>query len=505
MRKRKTPSRVNSYATDLYLLYVIVFLSGAAVMVLELLGSRIVAPHYGTTLYAWASIISVILLSLSIGYYLGGRLADKRPSLGVLCSALFVAGLLVALIPFLEMLFVLSGLKFETKYGGLFLSILLFALPALLLGFVSPYSIKLASKSVKNVGSVAGNLYALSTLGSIFGTLAAGFWFVPSFGVDTIIYGISALLVLLSLPGLKQKLLFGPFSFFFIFTIYLIFSSPLPYPMVFEKDTAYYLVRIVDNPQKGSRSMFLDSSVSGGMYLNSSEHLYNYTDISRLAYLIKRPEKILIVGLGPGTQLKDARISFPNASVDVVEIDSAQVEIDEDYFNVVRDEKTKFFTEDARAYLANSEIIYDVLLIDAFNTVYSIPFHLTTKESVKLYYDNLAEDGVVSVNLISAVEGEKSAPFRTFYATYSSVFPTIYVFPSLPGHPEKVQNIILIGCKNSSKMSKPDFMSLAYSEGDASARRWAPAFLDKPINTSDVTILTDDYSPVENLMAPLCD
>jgi len=483
-------------------IYSIVFFSGACVMVLEILASRVIAPYYGTGLFVWSSIISVILASLSIGYYIGGRMADYKPSIQFLCYALFLAGLLTALSPLLKDAYVLSGIRPEFKYGGLVLSALLFALPSLLLGFVAPYSVRIAARSIKHVGGTAGSLYAVSTVGSIAGTLAAGFWLIPSYGVTSIIYGVSLVLVLLSLTGIKRKTLFAFVSAIVIIPLALSFLAPPEYPVLFVTDSEYYKITVYEDPGELSRRMKLDASRAGGVYLNSDHHLCDYSEITHLAYALNpEPERILVIGLGPGTQTKDAYTMFPNARVDVIEIDGAQVGVAEEYFGLDKSKVSSLQAGDARALLSTSKEKYDVIIVDAFVSKFSVPYHLITKEFIQVLSSHLTEDGVVCVNVISAVEGGRSPFFKSAYATYSSVFPVLYVVPSQSWAPEFIQNIMILAKKNGEQLSCTQFAELAKSSGDELAAKWADSCIDEPVKDQHPIILTDDYVPVDSLLA----
>jgi predicted membrane-bound spermidine synthase len=172
-------------------LYVVVFLTGAIVMILELIGSRILAPNLGTSTFVWASLIGVILGAMSAGYYYGGKIADNNPSWEILARIIFISGVLVFfIIIFRQSVLDLSSF-FGIKAGSVLASVALFAAPSFMLGMVSPYAVRLDIEGVENSGRTVGNLYAVSTFGSIVGTFAAGFVFIPHFGSVNILYGLA--------------------------------------------------------------------------------------------------------------------------------------------------------------------------------------------------------------------------------------------------------------------------------------------------------------------------
>ena len=184
-----------------YLLEIAVFLCGAVVMVYEIAGSRVVAPHFGTSIYVWTSLIGVILASLSLGYWLGGKIADKNPSFRNLSQIILISAIIIALttlvkeniLGFLSINF--NGMIMRTLLAAIFL----FSPASILLGMVSPYAVRLKLKSVQTSGATVGNLYAISTLGSILGTFLAGFILIPLIGTTNILYLIAAILVIVSL------------------------------------------------------------------------------------------------------------------------------------------------------------------------------------------------------------------------------------------------------------------------------------------------------------------
>src|SRR3989338_3386296 len=167
-------------------LEIIVFIAGALVMILELIGSRLLAPYLGTSIFVWTALIGIVLGALSLGYYLGGRFSAKNPSLAFLCLILFLAGLAIFLVAIFKDFILFYSTYFGVKSGAVFATIILFALPGVLLGMISPYAVRLKIKDLESSGGIAGNLYALSTIGSIVGTFLAGFYLIPTFGSNQI-------------------------------------------------------------------------------------------------------------------------------------------------------------------------------------------------------------------------------------------------------------------------------------------------------------------------------
>ena len=181
-----------------YFLEVVVFICGAVVMAYEIVGSRMLGPYVGTSLMVWSSIIGIILLSLSLGYYYGGKMADKNPNYKNLTVIIAISALLIILSTLFKDT-ILSGLfrlSTNVKFVSILASVILFSLPAFCLGMVSPFAARLKMKDVKTSGATVGYLYAISTLGSITGTFLAGFYFIPSFRITTILLILSSVLII---------------------------------------------------------------------------------------------------------------------------------------------------------------------------------------------------------------------------------------------------------------------------------------------------------------------
>lgn len=178
-------------------------------MALEILGSRLLQPVFGSSvLFVWGSLIGVVLSALSAGYYLGGELADVKPDFQVLSVVIFGAGLFIIGLPAVAplVLDLIVKLNLGDRYSPLLASTLLLGLPSLLLGMVSPFAIRLATKSFRKLGKVSGNLYALSTLGSIAGTFLTVFVLIPEFGVNRIILSLGVTLLIVAFLGLHFRL-----------------------------------------------------------------------------------------------------------------------------------------------------------------------------------------------------------------------------------------------------------------------------------------------------------
>ena len=503
-----------------YLLEIVVFVSGAVVMILELTGSRILAPHVGGSLPVWTGLIGVILGSLSLGYMLGGKLADKNPTYTGLTAILFQSSVALAIIPILSKVFlpVIIASIHDIKLGTVFATIFLFALPSVLLGMVSPYVIRLKLESVASSGETAGRLYAISTVGSIMGTFFAGFFLIAYLGSHTILYLLSAAMLVLSGIVMGRKLWGKMFYFLPLFLI--LAGADYTYSTIFQRnvldvDTQYNRVIIKEGRNDGSgrtiREMMIGNEPSSAMYKESDELVYSYTKYYRLLdhFVHKNPSTSHStaspgrIGSGSMTALmlggagysypKDFIRNHPDASMDIVEIDPALTELAKNYFSFQPNERTTVYHEDARTFLNREEKKYDAILNDAFSSHFSHPFQLASKEAIQHMYNMLTPEGVVITNTIATLAGERGKFLRAEYYTYKSVFPYVAIFPvSTAESSDYLQNVMIIAAK------KP----LDFSSDNPEFKQYLATRLERELE-QDVPILTDEYAPVEHYAANL--
>lgn len=193
-----------------YLFYLTIFVNGAVILILEILGTRILAPFYGSTIFVWSSLITITMASLALGYFLGGKIADEKPDIDLLYWIILIVGLSVLIVPAIDDVVLLRTDSLGIRLGPLVSAFFLFFLPLVFLGMVSPFCVRLETKLLDNLGTNAGNLYALSTIGSLFGSLLAGFYLVPIFSIKFVMNILSLTLFLLFLSWQVLKLLKKP-------------------------------------------------------------------------------------------------------------------------------------------------------------------------------------------------------------------------------------------------------------------------------------------------------
>ncbi len=479
-----------------YILPFSVFITGACVLIIEVTATRILSPFYGNTIFTVSSVISVILAALSIGYYVGGRMADKKPSFflffviilasGIILIAFYLVGILV--LPVLS--------SFLSLSAGPLISSLLFFFPAVLLGMLSPYAIKLQSVNFpeQGVGAISGKVFFWSTLGSIAGSLSAGFLFIPYFGINKIIISTGVALFLLGFSGLfisdrKQNL----FKFFLFFLIFVSCSLCSFYfakaDFLYQKDGVYEKITIFDGEFNGRPTRFFmqDRSFSGAMFLDSQDPtdlVYEYTKYYSVYKAFNTEIKnALVIGGGAYSVPKALLFELPEANVDVSEIEPSLYELAKQYFNLKDAERLKNFTEDGRRLLAKSEKNYDLIFSDVYYSLYSIPAHFTAKEFFETVKNRLSQNGIFIANMIGDLSRQEPSLIFSEIKTFKSVFENSYFFavksPKITGS----QNIIFVGYNSEELVDFSNDKIIDLNRFDLSS----------------YPLLTDDYSPVEYL------
>ncbi len=510
---KPSPETVRKVTQQILRLYVIgtAAVSGGCLMILEIAASRILAPIYGNTVFLWSAVIGVIMAALSVGYWLGGVVAERRPSASTLGAVLLGSSVAVALVAPLSA--VLSDAMVgqpATLSGPVLASLLLFLFPGILMGMVSPLAVKLVAVLGQDVGRSAGTVYSLSTVGSILGTFLAGFVLIPSFGVKGIVLGIS---LVLGLCGLLGFVLFGRAERRMEVTLFLAVLLIWPYAALSEaapgryevhrEESFYHRISIQEGYYLGhpSRLLFLDTTLEGAMFLDEPGFPMRYTEYVRLVDLflpqVNRAAFVGGGGFGMPKWLMDTR---DEVQVTVFELDPKVVEMGHRYFLLDDYPGLQAITGDARQNLSASPERFDLIFGDAYNGVHWVPFHLTTKEYYEEVKKHLSDNGLYMTNLISPWKGDNAGFFQAMVTTVRAVFPEVLVF-TLEQNPTDSQNVILVAFKNKrgldyerlSALAKPlDLGPLVRHYKDPS--RWEDAL-------TKGTLLTDDYAPVERLLA----
>jgi len=496
--------------------YLVVFVSGAVLMALEIVGSRVLAPHFGSSIFVWGSLISVVMTALSIGYYWGGWLSAREPSYGKLAVLLVIPGIAIFFLPFIYPAVNewIAGIDLGNRLSPLVACSALFLLPGVFIGTVSPYVIRLAATQLHTVGSTAGTLYAVSTCGSILGTLLTAFYLIPVLGVSNIIHSLGITLVCLSLVVVPLIRLQRVTLTRAVTASWLLFSSlnmlwtPIAWAKtLLQKDTFYHRIRVEEDDE--ARYMYFDRTLQSAMTLKDPAALRlvysRYTSLG----LTFRPDakKMLIIGLGGGSIPKKLNKEFPNLEIDAIELDPEVIKVAKDHFNVKESKNLRLHAQDGRLFLTRTQNQYDIIMLDAYFTD-AMPFHLATKQFFELAQKKLAPNGIVVANLISAVTGPSGKIARSFVRTKRQVFPQTYVFASRrPDNVslETIQNVIVISTRDKQRVDIKDIVKRAEAIGKGMfpdpIQDIAIAYYDRPL-PEDVPILTDDYAPTDNLLNP---
>ncbi|OGF26030.1 hypothetical protein A2331_02185 [Candidatus Falkowbacteria bacterium RIFOXYB2_FULL_34_18] len=482
------------------MLEITVFICGAIVMIFELVGSRVLGPYLGTSIFVWTSLIGVILGSLSIGYILGGKIADKKSNLRILSLIIFFAGIYINLTMFTKesIIIFLQNSFIDIRLSSVFASIILFAPTSILLGMVSPYAIKLKLNNLSTSGSTVGNLYAISTIGSIIGTFSSGFYLIPAFGTTKILLILSLSLIILSIILSSKQLIKTKFTFIFLISISWLTVGRVNYLLAqngfIDVDTKYNHVQIIDYQDaetgKPARGLRVNNESSSAMFIDDGELVFEYTKYYNLIeHFNPSFKKSLVIGGAAFSYPKYYLKAYPEASMDVVEIDPKLTEFAKTYFYLQENPRLNIYHEDGRTFLNKTSNKYDAILGDAFKSHYSIPYQLTTREAIQKKYDILNDGGVVILNIISSIGGISGQFLRAEYATYKQIFPQVYLFPvNNQLAVNNVQNIILVALKSS---EIPKFKNENEELNKYLEHLWTGKIEE------DMPIITDDHAPVD--------
>jgi spermidine synthase len=493
-----------------------VTLAGMAVLIIEITAIRMLAPYFGNSIFTISSVIGIILAALGLGYYLGGSLADRRPSAVWFFSLIVIAGFSVLLLQFLNAV-LLPGIAYRLSLinGPLIVSLLMFFLPALFLAMLAPFAITLlhAREADRGVGNASGLVFFWSTLGSIAGSLGTGFLLIPHWGIGNIIVGVGSGLVLLGGVGLLMtrklpKIL--PISLAFLGVISGIALRHVAMAddrsVVFAADGLYERIVIRDIPHRDrtARILLQDRNISGGLYLDDGSMAFDYTQYFDL-YRLFTPELKTALAIGGGAYNVPRSIlrGSARATVDVAEIDPSLHALAIRYFALPEDARLRNHVIDGRRFLHDTAERYDLIFSDAYRSFISAPPQFATLEFFRLARSKLREDGVLIANFYGSLAPDTRAAIYSVLRTMRAAFPQVYVFATVSPASEELQNFIFVGHNASNPDQRTDLgraaaVEFAYPmlKGVAALElRVADALLDSH------PVLTDDYAPVEHYAA----
>jgi spermidine synthase len=418
--------------TPVRYLQILVFVVGSASLGAEIAAARLMAPFFGASTIVWANTIGVVLVALSVGYWIGGRLGDRHPHLRGLCLLVMGAAVLLAVVPFVARPFfdvsvdALDSISAGAFVGSLIGVLFLVAVPVILLGACSPYALRLALDDVEHSGRIAGRLYAISTAGSLVGTMVAALVLIPFAGTQRTFLAFAAALALIAALGLGWRFLALPAA--------LIGALALPVGTIkaagdgrvlYEQESALQYIRVVEEPD-GDRVLELnEGEAQHSLYRPGSYLTGGYWDgmlVLPFTALERPPQRVAILGNGAGTTARAYGRFFPGARVDGVEIDPALEEVGRRYFDLGSNPNLTVHNEDARPWLRRAESGYQVIVVDSYRQPY-VPFYLATREFFDLVSERLAPGGVVVVN-VGHPEGNDDLE-TVIGRTMSAVFPNV--------------------------------------------------------------------------------
>ena len=499
------PTRLSSGAVA-----ALVFVSGAAVLVVEVAALRVLSPYFGNTLFSTSSVLSVVLGALALGYWAGGRLADRLPAYTTFFALFLLGGASVLLLQVLRLMILpLLGAVLPVTTGPIVASVLMFLLPGLLLGMLSPFAIALlaAQAPERGAASIAGSVYFSSTAGSIVGSLAAGFVLVPFVGLDRTLIGTGVVLlaigfVALAAAGRVARRLRKVAAISVVLAV--VGSLPIGRDdrVIYSRDGVYEQLTVYDGTRDGRPTRFLlqDRSLSSAMYLDGDDLVFDYSKYYAL-YRALTPDatRSLVLG-GAGYSIPKALLADPRMHVDVVEVEPVTYELAQRYFGLPESDRLRNHIADGRRFLTASDQRYDVVFSDVYYSLFSIPPHFTTREFFDLARSRLAPDGIFVANLIGSLEGEGSAFLRSEIATFTSVFDNHYVFATRSPAGSAEQNVVLVG------VNGPARLDAAQPGCTGGASEILCTWPDHEVRVTpdmlrDVAVLTDDRVPTEYLTA----
>jgi spermidine synthase len=366
------------------------------------------APFFGASTIVWANTIAVVLVALSIGYWFGGRMADRRPEIGALCLLVLVASALLALVPIVAQPFLsLSVEAFDdvslgAGFGSLLGVLALVAIPVLMLGAVSPWAIRLKLESIEDSGQTAGRMYAISTVGSLLGTFLSALLLIPLLGTQRTFLTFALALAIVAALGLPRRWWLVPVGVAALFAVPVgTVKAAEDGRVLHETETEYQYARVIERPN-GERTLELNEGQAiHSLYRPHSVLTGGYWDDQLVATYAVRPQpprRIAILGFAGGTTARAYARYHPEARIDGVEIDGELFDIARRYFGVTPRPQLSEHAEDARPFLRRTNARYDAIFVDAYRQPY-IPFYLSTREFFELARDRLAPGGVVVVNV----------------------------------------------------------------------------------------------------------
>ncbi len=493
---------VDARARPRFLLEVVVFCVGMASLGAEIAAARLMAPWFGASTIVWANTIATVLVALSIGYAIGGRLADRNPTMSGLARCVVVAAALLALVPFVSGPFLRQSTKaFAELSGGLFVGSLLgvgvlIAVPVLLLGMVSPYAVRLKMDQVSDAGRVSGRLYAIGTIGSLTGTFLASLLLIPLVGTQRTFLLFALTLALVAIPALGR-------TWFVAAVVGAVIAVLVALPVgstktttangkvIWERETEYQYARVIQRTD-GARFLELNEGQAVHSVYREGRWLTGgyWDEMLVLPFSGENaPERVAILGSAAGTTARALAHYFPDMVIDAVEIDPDVTEVGRELFDLTGKNITTH-AADARPWLQAQETTYDAILVDAYRQPY-IPFYLATEEFFDVVKEHLTPGGTIAMNVGHPPQSDKLE--KVLSATLRESFGADRVFRD----PVDDTNTMLLGTTSDAdpadQLRAADVPGEVRTVSDQTADRLATGL-------TGGNVYTDDRAPVEWLV-----
>lgn len=399
----------------------VAFLAGSAIMQIEILGGRVLAPYFGYSIYQWGALIGIVMAALAAGYALGGHVGDRPGARRFLLVALAISGAYIALIPMLADALLPALRDLGPAWGAVIASVALLGVPSLLLATTSPIVIKLTAS--ERIAGSAGRVYALSTVGSIAGTFFTAFLVIPEIGTRFGHY-LCAALVAVALGALliEARRWIGAAATVAGLVALYPWPPPLPSHVMLRAESIHNIIEVQDTPKL--RALYLNYTTGVQTLEVKGEVLTGeYFDLFLLGPYLHGGKKVLMLGAAGGVAMKQIAAVFPEAEITGIDLDPAVLRIARDYFGLKDHPRIRLVAEDARWFLQRTRERYDVIAIDLYVTG-TIPFFTATTEFFALVRERLTDDGVMVMNLLSRRRGEEH--IAPFVKTLETVFPNVY-------------------------------------------------------------------------------
>lgn len=476
------------------------FVTGATTLILEIVGTRVISPYYGSSLYCWSALITVTLVALAAGYNLGGRAADRGASLTQFARLLCLGAAAVAIVPLLRspVLRLASGLGLQL--GALTSATVLIAPALVLLSMLGPISIRLTALGIETVGRRAGDVYAVSTLGSVLGAVAAGFVLIPNLTISQVFYGVAVVLLALGALGYRLALKKAPLPQMAAAAIVALFGFwPRHVPqtnVLINKESAYGQIKVLDVAQQGKRYLLVNGTSQSVARIPSMESDSQYAHAMEWAPLL-RPEarRGLVVGLGAGLLPATWERRY-GMVMDAVEIDPEMLAAARTQFGY--SPKGRVFLEDGRTFMERGTDLYDIIVLDAFNAE-APPYHLFSREALAAMKKRLSPRGILAVNIVTQVAGAGNEPWVSTYKALRSEFPEVRAFVGSDEF-SGIANVLLFASEGDISDADAGQRARAFAAPDIAAmlgRELRPG----PADLKRAPLLTDEHAPMEFLLA----